>query len=86
MIPFLAELIDLGANLLIVLLLADAVLSFFMNPYAPLRQALGRILNPLLAPIRRVVPLVGMFDLSPLILMILIVIADRILLGLLSTL
>jgi YggT family protein len=57
-----------------------------MNPYAPLRQALGRILNPLLAPIRRVVPLVGMFDLSPLILMILIVIADRILLGLLSTL
>ncbi len=32
-----------------------------------MRNALDRILQPLLAPIRRVVPLVGMFDLSPVI-------------------
>jgi YggT family protein len=54
------------------LVIVDAVLSFFMSPYHPVRTAIGRIINPLLSPIRRVVPLVGMIDLSPLILIILI--------------
>jgi len=31
-----------------------------------------RLVEPMLAPIRRVVPLVGMFDFSPVILMVLI--------------
>jgi YggT family protein len=31
-----------------------------------------RLVEPMLAPIRRVVPLVGMFDFSPIILMVLI--------------
>jgi YggT family protein len=72
MIVFIVRIINLLGNLFILLVIVDAVLSFFMSPYHPVRTAIGRIINPLLSPIRRVVPLVGMIDLSPLILIILI--------------
>jgi YggT family protein len=60
------------ANLIILLVIVDSVLSFFLNPYHPVRNALDRILQPFLTPIRKIVPLVGMFDLSPLILIIIV--------------
>jgi YggT family protein len=72
MISVIVRIINLLANLLVLLVIVDSVLSFFLSPYHPLRNAIGRIVNPLLAPIRRIVPLVGAFDLSPLILIILI--------------
>ena len=75
----LAQLIDLLAQLLILLIFVSVILSFFMAPYHPVRQVIDRIIDPLLAPIRRVVPLVGMFDFSPLILMLLIQVLDWVL-------
>jgi YggT family protein len=60
------------ANLVILLVIVDSILSFFLSPYHPVRNALDRVIHPLLVPIRRVVPLVGMFDLSPLVLIILV--------------
>jgi YggT family protein len=36
------------------------------------REALDRLVNPMLAPIRRLVPTAGMMDFSPLILIVLI--------------
>jgi YggT family protein len=44
---------------------------------------MDRIVSPLLAPIRRIVPLVGMLDLSPLIFIILVEILSSILVRLL---
>ncbi len=76
------QLIQSIANLLILLIIIDAILSFLMPPYHPTRAALGRILNPLLDPIRRVVPPVGMFDFSPLILIILIQLITRLIISL----
>ena len=75
----LAQLIDLIAQILILLVFVAVILSFFMAPYHPVRQAIDRIIEPMLAPIRRVVPPAGMFDFSPLILMILLELIDRIL-------
>jgi YggT family protein len=72
MIPLIARFINLLANLLVLLVFVDSVISFFLNPYHLVRNAIDHIVNPLLAPIRRIVPLVGMLDLSPLILIILI--------------
>ncbi len=72
MIFFLERLINLIANLLILLIFINSILSFFMSPMHPVRNTLDRIVNPMLVPIRRVVPLVGSLDLSPLILIILI--------------
>jgi YggT family protein len=47
---------------------------------------MDRIVNPFLNPIRRIVPLVGMLDLSPLILIILVSVLNRILVSLLYSL
>jgi len=79
-------LIKLIADLLIWLVVASALLSFFLSPYHPVRQAVDRIVDPLLTPIRRVVPLVGMFDFSPLILIVLIEVVSRIVIGILLAL
>ncbi|HTX93093.1 MAG TPA: YggT family protein [Anaerolineales bacterium] len=86
MIVIIIRIISLLADLLILLVIADAVLSFILPPDQPLRMAIGGIVNPLLAPIRRVVPLVGPLDLSPLILIIVIEILSFVLTSFLSAL
>lgn len=68
----LANLINLIIQLIIIVVIIQAFLSFFMSPFHPVRQAIDRIVNPMLAPIRRFVPPIGMIDLSPLILIILL--------------
>ena len=86
MFGLIANIIDFLANLFIFLVIADSLLSFFLTPYHPIRVTLDRIVNPLLAPIRRIVPLVGGLDISPLILIILVEILARILVSFLSAL
>jgi YggT family protein len=81
-----ANIINYVATIFIFLVIADSVLSFFLSPYHPVRATMDRIINPFLAPIRRVVPLIGMMDLSPLILIILVEILARVLVSLLSVL
>jgi YggT family protein len=58
---------DLG-QVYILILLARAVLSWFpYNPDSPLngvRRVLFTLTEPVLAPFRRIIPPVGMFDLS----------------------
>lgn len=81
-----AQMIGLLANLLIVLIFIWVIVSWVLAPYHPLREALDRIVEPMLGPIRRVVPPVGgTLDLSPMILMILIELLSRILVSLLSS-
>ena len=82
----LAQLVDFIANVLILLIFVSVILSFFMSPYHPVRAAIDRIIDPLLAPIRQVVPTIGMFDFSPLILMVLVDVIDRILTSILRSL
>lgn len=55
--------------LLIILVIAGAVLSW-VNPNAPIQPTLSALTNPLLAPIRKIIPLVGGIDLSPMVLII----------------
>ena len=55
--------------LLTVLVLVQAVLSW-VNPYAPIAPTLDALTRPFLAPIRRLVPLIGGVDLSPLVLIL----------------
>lgn len=57
--------------LMIGLVIVQAILSW-VNPYAPLAPAIQQLTQPFLAPIRRVVPLVGGVDLSPLVLIVLL--------------
>ncbi len=82
----LQRIINVIANVLIIIILIDTVLSFFLPPYNSVRRVLDRIVEPMLAPIRRVVPPIGGFDFSPLILLILIEIIASILNRILSLL
>ena len=54
-----------------VLVIVYAVLSW-VQAHSPMMGLLGRLVSPLLQPIRRVVPMVGGLDLSPLILLVLL--------------
>ena len=54
---------------LLAVLLVYAILSW-VQPHAPMYSWLGRLMAPLLTPLRRVIPLVGGVDLSPLALIL----------------
>ena len=56
---------------LMALLVFEAILSF-VNPYAPLAPVIRALNQPLLAPLRRVIPLVGNIDFSPLVALIIL--------------
>jgi YggT family protein len=68
----LITLISALQQILILLVILSVILSYFMDPYHPIRRGVDRIVEPMLSPIRRVVPLIGMLDFSPLVLIILI--------------
>ena len=57
--------------LLMGILILMAIISL-INPYAPLAPAFNQLADPILDPIRKVLPLVGNFDLSPLVAIIVI--------------
>lgn len=84
MVTLLIEIVHLITRLLSIVILIDVVLGYFMSPYHPIKQLLDRLLEPLFAPIRRVIPSVGMFDFSPVVLIILVQLVDVILTNLLA--
>ena len=86
LISILVRLINILSQFLILLVIVKIILSYFVDPYHPLRRTLDNLVEPLLAPIRRVVPLIGMFDFSPLILIILVQILSSVLISFLYTL
>ncbi|MDO9024743.1 YggT family protein [Zwartia sp.] len=61
-------------NLIVWLTLIQAVLSW-LNPLATIMPVLRTLTGPLLEPIRRIMPNLGGFDLSPLVLLVLAQIA-----------
>ena len=80
----LVQVVNLFAELLSLLVFLSAILSYFMDPYPPVRRGVDNIVEPLLAPIRRIVPPLGMIDISPLILILVIQLAARLVIGLLQ--
>ena len=74
-------LIQTVQQILVVLVIVSILLSYVMDPYHPVRRGVDNIVQPMLAPIRRIVPLVGMFDFSPLILILLLQFAARFLIA-----
>ncbi len=55
-------------QLFILAILARAVLSWFVrDPNNPIMQALNAITEPILQPLRQIMPRMGMIDLAPLV-------------------
>ncbi|MBA2412438.1 MAG: YggT family protein [Burkholderiaceae bacterium] len=65
----LRQLVIWALNVVVWVTIIYAIVSW-VNPQAPFAPALGMLLRPLLAPIQRIVPPVGGFDLSPLVLLL----------------
>ncbi len=76
--------ISLVSNLLIWIVIANVLLSYFVDPYHPIRRALDSIVEPFLAPIRRILPSTGMVDFSPMVLTLLIWLLTRFLISILT--
>jgi len=74
------------SQLLVLLVIVSVILSYFMDPYHPIRRSIDGFVEPILAPIRRIVPLLGALDFSPLILIILIQVLSNLLMRLLISL
>ena len=85
-ISVLVQLISILSQFIVLLVIVKVILSYFMDPYHPVRRTIDNLVEPMLAPIRRVVPLIGMFDFSPLILIILVQILSSVLISFLYTL
>jgi YggT family protein len=58
------------------IVLVDVILSYFMNPFNPVRAFLDKLVEPLLGPIRKIVPPIGGLDFSPLVLIIVLQILE----------
>lgn len=85
-ISYLTQIINILTQFLILMVIVKVILSYFMDPFHPVRRAVDNIVEPFLAPIRRVVPLIGMFDFSPIILIILVQVLSSALIAFLNTL
>jgi YggT family protein len=72
MIDVLISAIRIFEQLLALLVIVKVIISYFMSPYNKFRITVDNLVEPLLAPIRRVLPTIGMFDFSPLVLIILV--------------
>jgi YggT family protein len=68
-----SQIVCLLAYVLVVAIFARAILSWFnLDPRSPLIQMLDSLTEPILDPIRRIMPRLGMIDLSPLVAILLL--------------
>lgn len=74
--PLVITLVRWFFDLLTLVVFVDVMLSYFLAPYHPVRQTLDKIVHPMLNPIRRVVPVVGMVDFSPVVLLLIIQVVE----------
>jgi YggT family protein len=84
-VEFVITIISIGARAIIILVLVQVLLSYFMSPDHPLRQTIDNILEPIYAPIRKYLPKTGMLDFSPIVLIIVVQLLSWLLIRLLST-
>lgn len=70
---FLYRFVDLLFTILIFAIVGRALLSWFnLGPSNPIVRLLYEITEPILAPMRRVIPMIGMLDISPIVAILLL--------------
>ncbi len=78
-----ASLINSLANLFILVIIIQSILTFVMSPSHPVRRTLDSIVEPFLNPIRRILPPIAGLDFSPVVLIIIIQIISNLLINIL---
>lgn len=69
---FLIQFIIITLDVFVWLVIIKVILSYFMNPYHPVRETIDKVVEPLLTPIRRIIPPAGGLDFSPIVLLLLL--------------
>jgi YggT family protein len=77
-------LINIVTLILTVMIFLDSLLSYFVRSDNVIRRILGKILNPIYQPIRRLIPPLAGIDFTPLIAIILLQVVNYLLFALLS--
>ena len=77
----LASVIIMITRALTLIILAQVIVGYFLDVYNPIRRFLDSVVQPFLVPIRKVLPPMGGFDFSPLVLFFIVEIIGRLLLG-----
>jgi YggT family protein len=73
MVTFLATFLWLLLQVLTIAIIIRALLSWFpIDRSNPLIQVLDQITEPVLAPLRRIIPTIGMIDITPLVAILLL--------------
>jgi len=82
MTSFLATFIDTFFFALNLAILARVLLSWVqVDPYNPLVQLLFQVTEPILEPFRRVIPPIGMIDISPIVAIVVLQIVQQVLIS-----
>jgi YggT family protein len=83
-VQFWIRAVDLIVSLLSIMLVIDILMHYFLSMDQPVRRFLDALFEPMLAPIRRILPPVGMFDFSPVVLLLLFQLIGGLLIQLLA--
>lgn len=82
MISILITAVQIISTVLIMIVIVDVFLSYVLSPYHPLRATLDKWVNPMLIPIRKLLPRFSI-DFSPIILILIIQVIEYVLVSLL---
>ncbi len=70
---YLARFVELLFQILIFAIIGRALLSWFqIGPDHPIGRILYEVTEPILGPMRRVIPMIGMIDISPIVAILLL--------------
>jgi YggT family protein len=73
LLSYIVTFLEMLLNVLSIAILVRVLLTWFpVDPSNPIIRILYDVTEPILAPIRKVIPRIGMFDLSPIAAMLLI--------------
>ncbi len=84
MTTYFIRFVDILVNILLIAIVARALMSWFPppsqdSPFYIIRQMIHQITDPIIEPIRKIMPSTGMLDLSPMVAMILLIVIRYIL-------
>lgn len=88
-VQFLVYFVNFLFQALMLAIVGRALMSWFPirpgNPFHPLAVVLHQMTEPILAPLRRIIPTFGMIDLSPIVALLLLQLLQQVLITALVT-
>lgn len=83
MIGLLIQIINIAFSVLIWLVIIRCLLSFIPhNPYQPLIRFVYDVTEPIMAPFRRLIPPIGMINISPIVVVFVLELVRRVMIEL----